>query len=127
MRGHGIAVDANHMVHLVGQTISSGEVAPPPFPTTAGAFQTASGGNTDAFVARIIGEDPPPPPLPSLSISDASRTEGHQGAAQLTFTVSLSSATTQAVTVAYATANGTAVAGSDYQAASGTLVIPAGR
>jgi hypothetical protein len=31
------------------------------------------------------------------------------------------------VTVAYATSNGTATAGSDYQAASGTLTIPAGQ
>jgi len=31
------------------------------------------------------------------------------------------------VTVGYATANGTATAGSDYQAASGTLMIPAGQ
>src|SRR5262245_12443173 len=107
--GYGIAVDANRVVHVVGQTNSSGQFSTTPFPKTAGAFQAASGGVADAFVARISGEDPPPPPpLPSLSITDVSRTEGHNGTTQFTFTVSLSSASNQAVTVAYATADGTA-------------------
>ena len=44
----------------------------------------------------------------------------------LTFTVSLSAASAQPVTVGYATANGTAVAGSDYAAASGTLTFAPG-
>lgn len=43
-----------------------------------------------------------------------------------TFTVSLSSASSQPVTVRYATANGTALAGSDYTAASGTVTFAAG-
>jgi hypothetical protein len=44
----------------------------------------------------------------------------------LTFTVSLSAASTQPVTVQYATANGTAAAGSDYVAAAGTLTFAPG-
>src|SRR6185503_13540816 len=43
------------------------------------------------------------------------------------FTVSLSVAYDVPVTVDYATASGSATAGSDYQAASGTLTIPAGQ
>lgn len=43
-----------------------------------------------------------------------------------TFTVSLSSASANSVTVNYATANGTATAGSDYTAKSGTLTFAAG-
>jgi hypothetical protein len=39
----------------------------------------------------------------------------------------LSAASTEAITIAYASASGTATAGSDYQAASGTLTIPAGQ
>ena len=42
-------------------------------------------------------------------------------------TVTLSAASAEAVTIAYATGNGTATAGSDYQAASGTQSIPAGQ
>ena len=41
--------------------------------------------------------------------------------------MSLSAAYGQAVTVHYATADGTATAGSDYQAASGTLTFAAGQ
>jgi Calx-beta domain/Beta-propeller repeat len=120
----GVALDPAGNVYVAGLTDSFG------FPTTAGAFQAANAGglndHTDAFVAKI-GVGVVPPPLPSLSIADVSRGEGHSGTTQLTFTISLSSASSQAVTVAYATANGTASAGSDYQAASGTLTIPAGQ
>ena len=42
------------------------------------------------------------------------------------FTLSLSEANDQAVTVAYATSDGTAEAGSDYTSTSGTLTMDAG-
>ena len=63
---------------------------------------------------------------PSLSVNDVSGAEGNSGTSTLSFTVSLSAASGQTVTVAYATANGTANAGSDYVAASGTLSFAAG-
>jgi hypothetical protein len=44
-----------------------------------------------------------------------------------TFTVTLSATSAQTVTVDWATADGTATAGSDYQSASGTLTVPAGQ
>jgi len=52
--------------------------------------------------------------------------EGNTGTVAAQFTVTLSAASTQTVTVAYATADGTATAGSDYQAASGTLTFAPG-
>src|SRR5207249_1084820 len=67
------------------------------------------------------------PAVPSLSINDVTITEGNTGTRAMTFTVSLSAAFNQTVTVSYATADGTATAGSDYQAAGGTLTIPAGQ
>ena len=63
---------------------------------------------------------------PSLSISDSSVKEGHSGTVAATFTIALSEPCTQPVTVAYATGNGSAIAGSDYQAASGTLTFAPG-
>lgn len=70
---------------------------------------------------------PPPPTPPSITMSDATVTEGNTGTRAATFTVTLSAASSQTITVAYATADGTATAGSDYQAKSGTLTIPAGQ
>ena len=60
---------------------------------------------------------------PSLSINNISVNEG---AGTATFTVTLSAASGQAVTVNYASSNGTATAGSDYTAVSGTLNFAAG-
>jgi subtilisin family serine protease/subtilisin-like proprotein convertase family protein len=73
-------------------------------------------------VATITDNDP----LPSVSIADASISEGNAGTKNLNFTVRLSTASGRAVTVQYATANGTAVAGGDYQSRSGTLTLSAG-
>ncbi len=63
---------------------------------------------------------------PAISINDASVTEGDSGTATLTFTVSLDHASASTVTVNYATADGTATAGTDYTAKSGTLSFAAG-
>ncbi|WP_017164743.1 putative Ig domain-containing protein [Xanthomonas phaseoli] len=63
---------------------------------------------------------------PALSIDDVSVNEGSSGTTTATFTVSLSAASGQTVTVNYATADGTATAGSDYVARSGTLSFAPG-
>ena len=63
---------------------------------------------------------------PAVSINNVIGSEGNSGVTPFKFTVSLSSASTQAITVDYATANGTAQAGSDYQAAAGTLTFAPG-
>ena len=61
----------------------------------------------------------------ALAIADAQTAE--KTGATLDFAVTLSRAVSQAVTVAYATADGTATAGQDYAAANGTLVFAAGQ
>jgi hypothetical protein len=59
-----------------------------------------------------------------MTISDAGVTEGNAGAVIAAFTVTLSAASDQPVTVNYATANGSpGGAGIDYQAVSGTLTF----
>ena len=67
-----------------------------------------------------------PSPSPALSIDDAAIVEGDAGTSVLRFTVRLSAAATGSVTVSLATANGTALAGSDYVAASGSLTFAPG-
>ncbi len=63
--------------------------------------------------------------LPTISIDDASFTEG-DSVLPPHFNVMLSGVSSQTVTVAYATADGTATAGSDYTATSGTLTFAPG-
>ena len=92
-----------------------------------GSGGTAVSGFMINGVAAGGGSPPPPPTLPTLSVTDASVMEGNSGTQDLAFTVSLSAASTTPVTVAYATANGTATAGSDYTAATGTLTFAAGQ
>ncbi len=67
------------------------------------------------------------PPLPTVSITGAAVKEGVAGTtAKSVFTLSLSAASATPVTVAYTTTDGTAKAGSDYTASSGTVTFPAG-
>jgi len=100
-----------------------------PFMTTAEPDETvlvnlSSPGNAlvgDAQgVATITNDD-----LPALTINDVSVTEG-SSPTTATLTVTLAPASTQTVTVGYATANGTASAGSDYVSKTGTLTFAPG-
>ena len=61
---------------------------------------------------------------PAISVSDATVQEAE--GAVLVFTATLSHASSRTVTVDYGTSDGTAVAGSDYTAASGALTFNAG-
>ena len=61
--------------------------------------------------------------VPELTIADVGAGEGER---TLRFTVSLSFASGEAVTVRYATGDGTASAGFDYRGAGGTLTFAAG-
>ena len=63
-----------------------------------------------------------PPVAPALGVADAAAPEG----GRLAFVVRLDKAAGREVTVDYATADGTAAAGADYTAASGTLAFAAG-
>ncbi|MBI1903857.1 MAG: calcium-binding protein, partial [Planctomycetia bacterium] len=61
-----------------------------------------------------------------LSIDDVTVTEGNSGTVDAVFTVTLSAASSDMVTADYATANGTATAGSDYVTTSGTVSFAPG-
>lgn len=64
---------------------------------------------------------------PEARVSDARVVEPTAGTNTLTFLVTLSTRTQSDTTIQYSTADESATAGSDYIAASGTLVIPAGQ
>ena len=68
-------------------------------------------------VGTIVDNDPP---HPTISISDATVTEGHSGTSFAVFTVSLREPFQLPISVDVSTADGTAVAGTDYSA----LAIP---
>lgn len=79
----------------------------------------------EAFIDDlVVAEDAP---YASVSVADAGNVaEGDSGTAPALFAINLSSSSSVPVTVDYTTVDGTAVAGTDYIAASGTVVIPAG-
>src|SRR5439155_11987971 len=98
----------------------------------AGADELQCGSGRDVAIAdakdRVLAdcERVRGPLLPSISINDASVEEGSSGTTRRSFVVTLSMSVTWNVSVAYATADGTAKAGSDYAAAQGTLAFPPG-
>src|SRR5206468_10914753 len=78
----GIAVDASGNAYVMGFTFS------PNLPTTAGAFQTVSGGAEDAFVAKI-----------SVNTSSGTNVSASAGnGATVTFTAVVSPGETSAAT-----------------------------
>jgi probable HAF family extracellular repeat protein len=71
--------------------------------------------------------NPAAPGTPVINIGDTSVTEGHAGTRSATFTVTLSNSAGSPITVSYGTVNGSAVAGDDYQAASGNVTFDPGQ
>jgi hypothetical protein len=84
---------------------------------------TAGGGNPLASGTGTITNDDP---RPTVSVASASVAEGNSGTTPMVFTVTLTNPTVDPVSVSYATADGTALAGSDYVAASGTVSFAPG-
>ena len=84
---------------------------------SAAVHATLAGGRTTT--GTIADDDE----APKLTIAHASLSEG---AGVMKFAVSLDPASGHTVTVRYATADGTATAGADYEAESGTLTFGAG-
>jgi hypothetical protein len=89
----------------------------------------AAAANSGSNDVSVLTNDHTWPALnaPSVSINDVTVTEGNTGSVSATFTLTLSAAYGQPVTVHYATADGSATAGSDYTAASGDVTFAAGQ
>ena len=87
------------------------------------AGHTPEGARSDRATIAITNNDT----KPGITIAPASAPEGDTGSADMTFTVTLAKAVTEAVTINYATSDGTAIAGRDYTAVSnGSVTIAAG-
>jgi hypothetical protein len=75
-----------------------------------------------AHTVTIADDDAPP----GISVSDTGVVEGSSGSTQAAFSITLSEASAFEVFMAYATADLTAIAGTDYTAAAGGLTFAAG-
>ena len=83
----------------------------------AGAYVSAPRGE-----ARIVDDDP----TPSLAVADVAQTEGGPGNTTALVTVTATGASSLPITMSFATADGTAIAGVDYVPAAGSLTLPPG-
>ena len=91
--------------------------------TVSAAATNSYGITAPQDVALTIEEDEV---LPVVSIDDASVDEGDTGSTTLEFTVRLDRAAREPARVDWATADGTAAAGTDYRAGTGTLMFAGG-
>lgn len=88
-----------------------------------GATATVLAQHAAAMTAK---NEPRDPGMPSLAVADAAVDQPATGMATAVFAVTLSAAVAGEVAVNYATADGTAVAGNDYVAASGVVTFAPG-
>jgi uncharacterized repeat protein (TIGR01451 family) len=99
-------------------------------PTTSGVVltntATAFRNEPDAVLANNTAVALTTVTPPTISIADASVIEGNVGSVTMAFPVTLSAPSAETILVNFVTANGSAVAGSDYTGTNGTLVFQPG-
>jgi hypothetical protein len=130
-----LTIPAGSTTRTVSVTVN-GDTAVEPTEAFDLRVSNVAGATVADGVARgyVINDDgtstpPPPPPTggPTLSIADVSTPEGNTATKAMFFTVRLSAAASGPVTYSITSANGTAVAGSDFDAVSlSGQTIPAG-
>ncbi len=116
----GVAVDGATVTLTLSASVGDAQAVTVGYAPGTDALKDVWGNNAPGFFSRSVRNDSP---QPELSINDVTVDEG-DGTAE--FTVTLDVASGETVTVNYATSNGTALAGSDYTAASGILTFAAG-
>ena len=103
-------------------TVNAAEDADAVADPTVTLRHTVSGGDYNSVSADVVRVTIIEKDAPTLTIERAQAAESAQ---EIVFTVRLSVESSEAVTVDYATVDGTAKAGQDYEARSGTLTFPA--
>ena len=98
-------------------------------PFSASTTIVGSYPSSASSIASISGSTslPEPDPNPTISIDNNTIVEGNRGRKNAKFTVTLDEASDETVKVNYATANGSAKAGKDYQKTTGTLTFQPGQ
>jgi hypothetical protein len=128
-------------VALQGQSIPAGQTSKTISVTINGDTEIESGESFALNISNVTGasiadgsavgtilNDDQAEELPSLSVWASSAMEGNVGSQpMMDFVVTMSSMAVQDVTFSYATADGTATAGQDYVASTGTATIHAGQ
>jgi hypothetical protein len=100
------------------------ETAPPTETATVPA--TTPTNTAVPTTTPTVTATPAPGTRPNITISDVTIGETNSATVSVYFTVRLSRASQQRITVQYATADGTAKAGKDYTSTSGTLTFTPG-
>ena len=90
------------------------------------AGQIVASGVDGQKIEHTVLLTPLPEDTPAIDIDDVGVTEGHTGTRTAAFDVTLSAASSESVTVVFATADGTARAGGDYQTVSGAVIFAPG-
>jgi hypothetical protein len=95
-------------------------------PVVDGAAGLVSRSGTTSFDSFKLRTNDPAFSASNVAAADTSALEGATGATNVVVTLSLTTAATSATSVGWSTVDGTATAGSDYIAASGTVTFAAG-
>jgi hypothetical protein len=106
---------------------SAALIADPNFATRVFATRPAVAITGTGITHSVSAISPTVNPETLLSIANQSVTEGNSGTSNMTFTVSLSAAQSQAISFHYKTENGTATANTDYTPVWGVKTIAAGQ
>ncbi|MDY7051877.1 Calx-beta domain-containing protein [Limnospira fusiformis] len=95
--------------------------------TTGNLGGQRNSGRGDGFISKLIIADEEDEDLPQISIRDTQVKEGDSGRTNARFVVTLDNPSPERVTVNYATADGTATAGEDYERTTGRLIFRPGQ
>lgn len=120
----GMAYDSNRDVFVVGNGGASGNRLLEVDPLTGAATSIVAVSNVTSNISGLLFQQSPTPT--TVSVSNATITEGDSGTVNATFTVSLSAPEQTATTVEFTTVASSATSGTDFVANFGTITFTSG-